>query len=595
MLRNRSAPSAAISPVDSGTNPPPPVRRGSRWAVALIAALLLAHALLAFDSARRLSVTHDEFWHLPIGLLIWKTGRFDYDVLNPPLVRLWSAVPLLWGGVQTGAVELHDDPADYGDAFLAANADKYELWFTWGRCAIVFVSLATGVLIAFWSYELAGARAACLTALLWTTSPNVIANAALVTGDLGAAFCFVSTLYALWRFARRPTWRRALIFGVCLGLAQLAKYTCLLLYPLAIFLWVVLRWGKPKATPDTGRWMLLKWIGALALSGVLLNAGYLFQQTALPLGAYLPFQSRGLATVGQLLPRWFPVPLPRDYLRGLDKQQHIFESAHPIYLDGVWNTSGFADYYLKTLLYKVPHAEQLLVLLTAVFLIVPSKVPRRLREQLCLLLPIACLLTIASCSSMQLGLRYILPVLPLAMIFAGQAAQWVNWRSYPLRTIAVALLAAALPLSLRYHPQHLAYFNELAGGPAAGRFHLLDSNLDWGQDLGALRRYLAAHPVDRLGLAYFGTFPPHAMGIDYELPPARAPQPGWYAVSANFVQGRPHAVRDRTGLRHQVGINEYAYFRFFEPVARIGYSIDVYHLTSDDVRCWQFEMRRLGR
>ncbi len=142
--------------------------------------------------------------------------------------------------------------------------------------------------------------------------------------------------------------------------------------------------------------------------------------------------------------------------------------------------------------------------------------------------------------------------------------------------IGLCALAALTPL--RFQPHQIAYFNELAGGPENGYRHLLDSNLDWGQDLRGLKWYLDDNHIDRVGLAYFGTFPPAALGIDYDLPPAYVPQPGWYAVSENFVRGRPHIARRPNGSFAAVDFGQYAYFQRLTPVARIGYSIEVYHI-----------------
>lgn len=128
-----------------------------------------------------------------------------------------------------------------------------------------------------------------------------------------------------------------------------------------------------------------------------------------------------------------------------------------------------------------------------------------------------------------------------------------------------------------------------------GRQHLVDSNIDWGQDLHSLKQFLDEQHVDEIGLAYFGTVIPSRVGIVAKAPPSRFPVPGWYAVSVNFVQGRPHAIRDANGNRTQVGIEEFGYFRFFEPVARIGYSIDVYHLSGQDVARYSFALNQLSQ
>src|SRR5262249_50798234 len=152
-----------------------------------------------------------------------------------------------------------------------------------------------------------------------------------------------------------------------------------------------------------------------------------------------------------------------------------------------------------------------------------------------LLLPAATILAIASATGMQLGVRYLLPAFPFLFLVAGQSACWLDWTRSRLRTLLVAAAPITLPLSLRHHPDHLAYFNEWAGGPIGGREHLVDSNLDWGQDLAELWRFLDAHDVDEIGLAYFGMVPPTAEGFRYHIP-VWPPKPGWYAISVNFLQ-----------------------------------------------------------
>ncbi|MCA9115864.1 MAG: hypothetical protein KDA79_12330 [Planctomycetaceae bacterium] len=293
--------------------------------------------------------------------------------------------------------------------------------------------------------------------------------------------------------------------------------------------------------------------------------------------------------------RHIPLPVPRDYVEGLDRQRQIMESQHPVFLDGAWSTEGFPQYYLMTLLWKLPHALQGLLLLAVLWVLRPKREPPLWRTQLFLAFPVVVLLAVASSSGMQLGLRYILPMFPFVLLAAAQTARWCSWRKYRWRTVLVALLIAVWPLSLRYHPRHLAYFNEAAGGPVEGRWHLLDSNLDWGQDLRELKAWLDSRPqpVADLGLAYFGTMPPEALGIVYEIPPSHQPAPGWYAVSVNFVMGRPHQLRTPEGTFRSVGLDEFGYFRFFEPRARIGSSIDVYHLTPADVSRWQYAMMQL--
>jgi hypothetical protein len=141
-------------------------------------------------------------------------------------------------------------------------------------------------------------------------------------------------------------------------------------------------------------------------------------------------------------------------------------------------------------------------------------------------------------------------------------------------------------LSIRCrHPHHLAYFHEAAGGPAGGWRHLIDSNYDWGQDLFHLKGWLDDHPEARLlRLACMSAVDPAVLGIDYELPPQESgsPAPGWFAVSANFVCGLPYLAPDGTGGYRYIPAGAYRYFQRFQPVARAGRTIFIYHLTRDE-------------
>jgi hypothetical protein len=140
--------------------------------------------------------------------------------------------------------------------------------------------------------------------------------------------------------------------------------------------------------------------------------------------------------------------------------------------------------------------------------------------------------------------------------------------------------------SLWIFPHSLSYFNELVGGPKGGAKHLLDSNIDWGQDLLYLKDWLDRHPDVKLdGLAYWGPFPATLVGIpeaprppvgwmldeqsgsSNELEHQLGPMPGWYALSVNCIY-------DRSG--------QHRYFLNLQPAGMAGYSIYIYHITLED-------------
>nr|MCH9791255.1 glycosyltransferase family 39 protein [Planctomycetota bacterium] len=284
------------------------------WSI--IASMLLIQFCLGLYSAQKLTVTHDEYWHLPVGLLSLKTGKFDYDRLNPPLIRTWSAIPLLFTSAQTGSPPHSSDPADYGDAFVRANPESYHHYYVLGRCSILFLSVISGILLAIWARELFGTSAACLAVFLWSMSPNILANAALGTQDLAITGFFLATVFCGWKFSNHLSWKWAVFTGVALGLAQLTKFTAILLIPILIIQWFLIRYKNTEIKSEFSQKMILaRWLTLLLLSCFVLNVGFLFQDTIQPISNY-QFQSSELKTLNELpaLLQNIPLPIPRDYL-----------------------------------------------------------------------------------------------------------------------------------------------------------------------------------------------------------------------------------------------------------------------------------------
>lgn len=616
----------------------------SPWFLPTVAVMLFIQAFLAVDCARQWTPTHDEYWHLPIGLRMWSGHRWDDDVINPPLVRLWSAIPLRLAGATTGEPAYRadrpdgrPDVGDIGDAFWDAN-QNVRTWFLLGRLMIVPMATFMGVIIVVWARHWFGERSAILSLLLFVCCPTTLANSAIVTHDLPLAAAWLATLFFFTRFAESTTWQTAIAFGLSLGIALLCKLTAVILVPLSIILWFVIR--LPESQPmktSTGsiRNIILTWGLSFLVAIFVVNAGYLFRGVCIPLNS-LTFSSGRLSQLqSQFNPIGnIPVPIARDYVAAVDRLMLDLERQHPVYLDGEWSDHPFALYYAKALIYKLPISTLILSVIAIGVLIWPTPNANDRRRAVFLLISGSILPILASRSANQIGIRYILPSLPLICIFAGQSARWMTDRdklgAFFSKCLRVAkrrevphpqtnkvfnntsearktmdvhpgsrliymtcwLAAVTAPLALRFHPDHLAFFNAIAGGPPQGRWHLVDSNIDWGQDLHHLKEQLDKRKIELDGLAYYGTVIPSRLGLRAPAPPSRFPRPGWYAVSANFVQGRPHVLRDIDGNRTAVGIDEFGYFRFFQPKLRVGYSIEVYQLTDQDVARYEFELRR---
>jgi hypothetical protein len=556
-MPDSAAPSPALSP--------------SRWYWGVLAACVLVHAALGIDAARRWSPTHDEYWHLPYGLYYAQRGDLRADPINPPLVRWWAALPLLIQGAQLPELR-EPTPFEIGDAFREANAQRYRSLFFGGRLMILAIGLAAGIGISVWARLWFGDTAGMIAALLWFGCPTLLANAIVVTHDLPLAAGVMAALAAAAWFRHASTWKSAALLGVLLGLTQLTKLTAVLLIPLVPLWWLIL----PEAPRSSWRRTLGLWVFVFGLAWFVMAAGYRFDAVGRVDGAPPLAESPVLRELSTLL--------PGPYRLGWQRVRGDLQSAHPGFLNGEWREGGYPTYYLWALAYKLPLGTWALIGVALAFLCRRDCPPSWRRIALALVIAALAFVVPASRSPNQIGIRYILPAVPCLILLAAMAAGWCERSRSRGMTIAVWIAALSAPLALRFHPHHLTYFNEPAGGPVGGRQHLVDSNLDWGQDLHTaadwVRTHIGGEPVS---VAYFGTIPPHTVGLDGPPPPQFDPQPGWYVVSANFVQGRPHTLRLADGTFLQVGLDAYGYFRFFTPRTRIGYSIDIYELTPEDV------------
>lgn len=615
--------------------------------------LALVHGLLTVDTLLKKGITLDETAHLPAGLSYLEKGTFRMFPLNGPLGRLLPAllarhVPHHAEGLYESTAWRSDPPLHwhFGLLFQDLNSRSrkdaafYLELFTYGRLATALLSVAAVPLLFAWGRWWFGMGAGLAAAALWALCPNVIAHAGLTTTDLAAAVTGLLAAYTFARLLDAPGPVLALLAGIALGLAQITKYSALGL-GVVFALWAAFEtWRRRSAAtpaPGAGRVVLLAAIlGGTALATI--GAGYGFEGMGDRLGTY-PFRSRALTreTAGGGRTNRFagtalgavPVPLPRPYVLGFDALKFEDDAGYQMYLDGTLRRTAWARYYVEAALWKLPLGTLLLAALGAVALLPPE---RRARAVPLLVLTAVPLAMISLLTNINLGFRYVLPLLPFVFLSAG--GTFATGTSRRLRVAGGLALLWNAGSALRIHPDELAHFNELAGGPAGGRLRLIDSNLDWGQDLRPLASWLDRHPDWKrdVRLAYAGMVAPEIEGISpYRLAPrdlryvapARrlpwerpedlfswGPQPGKFAVSVNFERGMflgspcprdlapaarrltPGAFYPDTGLLSSPG-GAYAYFQELRPriEPEIGYSILLYDVSRAEA---QSARKRLG-
>ena len=185
--------------------------RSSRWHTAIAVACLAVHVCLLAWGAYRHSPTYDEPAHLAAGISHWQSGRFDLYRVNPPLVRMVAALPVMLAGTQTDWIRRSETLRSefrVGCDFMRANGKRSFWLVTLARWGCIPFSLLGGVVCFAWARDLYGPSAGVLATGLWCFSPNILAHGQLVTPDVGAAATGLAASYAFWRWLRQATTKR---------------------------------------------------------------------------------------------------------------------------------------------------------------------------------------------------------------------------------------------------------------------------------------------------------------------------------------------------------------------------------------------------
>lgn len=530
------------------------------FAVASLA-LFLAGAVTA---ARTHTPTPDEFVYVPAGLYHLQTGDLSFDPTNPPLLKIAMALPLAGMDVKLDLDPRYRDnrtgwgPWIFGTRFMDLNRERYLDAYFAARLVVVAITIALGTLVFVRARELLSPAAALGALVLFATMPPVIAHGSLATLDLGVTALLFAALCATARFASTRRWGWAAATGALFGLAFAAKGTAALFAPVVPVV-VALAWRD--------------WSGA----GI---ARFVAAGATMAAGAWLAI----LAAYG-----FQGFPLPSPLVEGVRFQLAQSSAGEfPAFLFGGWSQTGWWYYYLVALGLKTPLPTLVLVVAGTVAVIRDFRRrgaeshDRRVADAW-IVLPVGLLVYLLSFHyAKDYGIRYLLPAFPFLVLLAGRGVDLLLAAGPRARLAVGALLAWQVVSCAAAMPHHLAYFNELAGGPDHARRLLLDSNLDWGQDLGRLHDYLQANGIDRIGLGYFGHVDPRVYAIDYTIAPA-IPQPGRYAISANFLAGYPYAITYAGPRIRGVPKGAWTWFDRLEPAARVGRSIYVFDVTADDV------------
>lgn len=531
--------------------------------------LVLFYVVLLAAAATK-SATFDEPGHATAGLSYWLTSDYRLNPENGLLPQRWFGLALL--GARTGFPDAGQEAWRLADTWRLADQWLYRsgqdasgiLWR--GRAAAGVFAVALGAMVWLWSRRLFGPAGGMISLLLYVLNPNVLAHGALMTSDLAGTLFFLIFLWCFHRLLEAMTPGRVVLSAVALGLLALSKMSAVLALPMMLLLAALRLLDRRPLLLGVARIVSGGWRQAGVLAGVAavqvpivlatIWAGYGFRFAAHPSGdpaqSHFPLpwevvlgQSEAATSTPPAVTgtaRQGPPPsltvraitfarrhrlVPEACLYGY---AHVwrFSRHRGGFLNGQIHLSGSPWFFPYAFAVKTPLAGLGLFLLAAAGLVLAWRQPGSPASDrsppiarswsTADVSPLLVLIAVYGCaaivSDLNIGLRHLLPVFPALFILGGAAAWWFSTGAGTRVAATLCFLLALLLVEMAaWFPHYLAYFNGLVRPSAAYR-HLVDSSLDWGQDLPALRQQLARRPAGEVPfLAYFGTASPAGHGI----------------------------------------------------------------------------------
>jgi hypothetical protein len=514
--------------------------------------------------------TFDEPVYIELGVESWRNGSFPETTLFMP-----PALPL----VLTQWL-----PALYAGPTPLSPGEVLEVLPLARRAHVLLVGIPLVLLVYTWLMRRRGWPVAALGGALMAFSPTILAHSSIAATDACFALFALLALASLGWYWKAPSVGRFILAGIAVGLALASKQSAVFLFPLALVGLLCLAIPRNAVGQRWKDWFGLVLQVAGRMTGFTLIAfasswacygfasrwllqpgeGHPFVQALLGDGVW----ASALARLAEGL------RVPVSFTAVMSQFAHGMKGT-PAFLCGFRSEHGWWYYFPTTFALKSTWAELILAATTVVALFWRStwRDPT-LRLWLSALGVFGVL---SMLSTLNLGHRYIILVYPLVVLVSvDRCAAWLGRRCWWLPATAVALLAIQGVSAWGIAPHYLGYFNELAGGPNEGYHYLVDSNVDWGQDLPLLRAELERLGSRRPLLAYFGSDCPAAHGIHAlcwrEADDVSVMGCDCVAISVTYLQG--------------VYLNDdpLAPFRKLRPAARVGYSILLYDPREQDVQ-----------
>ena len=583
-----------------------------------------------FFSAWNDSATMDELAHIPSGYSYLAKQDYRLNPEHPPLIKDLSALPLLFLNLNFPVdvpawTEYINGQWDMGRIFIYESGNDADKIIHFARFPIMLLALLFGWLLFKWTKKLYGNKVGLLTLFFYTMSPTFIAHSRYVTTDLGAAFGFFIGLATFINFLINQTRKNLIIAGIAFGIAQLLKFSLVILAPIYLLLavlWVILEnYGNLKKIISRSFKIISKLILIGIIGVIIIWPVYQFHVLNYPVERQKADTEFTLASFGFKpavnLVIWLsdkPVLRPMgQYLLGVLMVTQRASGGNTAYFLGTVSSEGSSLYFPLLYLLKEQLAFHILTLIAIIFAIrniIRSKSKNLrtavewMRDNFAIfasMIFIAIYFAQAVTSNLNIGVRHILPAFPfIYFLVARQIVRWAKThdleepetlgqqikhffstflKSLKKYSLLIALLLWMFLMNIIAFPHYLSYYNEFGGGIKNGYKIATDSNYDWGQDLKRLKSFVDKNNIEKIGIDYFGGGNiPYYFGDKGQMwwSPWGSPKDygiEWLAVSANTLMSAQ--AKPAPGFERKFE-DSYWWLKGKEPVARAGTSIFIY-------------------
>jgi len=535
-----------------------PLKGGGRFIFIL---LLLFGIGGVISTYTRLSETDDELFHVKCGMEWWENGTYTVEPLHPPLARVAAAALPYWLNV--------DDPARR-DAARESWRDTYLYKQLLSRLGILPFYIFSCLLVFAWGRELFGNVAALWSLALYVTLSTVTANAGLATTDMVYTTMLLCALLTATHWLETPRLRQGIIFGVSLGLMLGSKFSGLVQFPFAMLMifvaQIVANYLQNKPLSPIGK-AHLKTGFLYALPAMICTLAIIYRFSFAPLWDGLNMAQK-LNRTGFAL--WLFGPLNNISVWYFFPVVFFFKTPLPLLIASIIGTLSPSLRAQRSNPDAASAAQEEPCRAHGAFTGLPRYArndgvnDKELIQQIFPLLAAIGIMAASTTSQINLGVRHVLPLYPLLAIPGGYGLAWLWNKAQWGRLVAAAFLLWQLAGFIAAYPEHIAYFNELAGKHPERI--TLDSDFDWGQGMILLNDALEARNIESVYLCARkdAVWSAHTLVYANVLPCPKEPITGWIAVGRAFRLFQP---------------DNFAWLNSYEPVQNIGKTLDLYYIA----------------